>query len=179
MSNGAQHDLGLVDHITAEAIGEPGQRTFNITARSSRGEAVIWMEKEQLFQVGISIKQFIATRESTTVTAPVSPAAPGPEGPVEIEFKTGEMALRHDGAADVFTLTAQEAVTEDDPERTPTGVEVTFTRAAAEDLADNALAAVAAGRKPCPLCGGPLDTAQEHFCVKVNGHNRAAGGQSQ
>ena len=91
------HDLGLTDSIEAETLGEPGQRTFNIKARSGRGEAVVWMEKEQLFQVGVSLKQFLATRESTADPVPFSPAHPETSYPIEIEFKItreGKLAIK-------------------------------------------------------------------------------------
>lgn len=175
VSDGIQHHLGLVDSIEAEAVGVPGQRTFNITVKNGHGEAVVWMEKEQLFQVGISIKQFIASRESTADPAPFSPDAPPPEQPVSLEFKTGEMSLRHDAASDVFTLTAQDSGAEDDdPGHEPVEVHFSFTRTEAEALADSALEVVASGRQPCPLCGGPMNAGGEHFCVKKNGHNRGA-----
>ena len=72
-------DLGLVDSLTPESIGEPGQRTFKITATSSRGEAIVWMEKEQLFQISVSVKQLTATRNEPSQPAQfVSDSPPGP-----------------------------------------------------------------------------------------------------
>ena len=74
-------DLGLVDSLTPESIGEPGQRTFKITATSSRGEAIVWMEKEQLFQIGVSVKQLTATRKEPSQPSAVRaryPARPVP-----------------------------------------------------------------------------------------------------
>ena len=98
-----RNDLGLVDYLHCEAIGEPGQRTFNITARSDRGEAVVWMEKEQLFQLGISLKQFLTTRQ-----IPVNPSMfdfPDIDSqiPVHAEFKVGEMSLKHDAESVSYT----------------------------------------------------------------------------
>lgn len=170
------YDLGLTDSIEAETIGEPGQRTFKITARGLRGEVVVWMEKEQLFQVGVSLKQFLATRESTADPVPFTPAHPESDSPIAVEFKTGDMSLRHDAASDVFTLSAEESQASEDEtmSRDPEQVEFSFTRAQAESLAETSLQIVAAGRPPCPLCSAPLDKDSEHFCVKVNGHNPAA-----
>lgn len=178
MSDTVSYDLGLVDSAAPDAVGEPGKRTFKIDARSARGQATVWMEKEQLFQVGMSIKQFIAAQPPVSQPGQFVAGA-GPSRPVDIEFKAADMSLRHDDASDVFTLSASnvsedEAQTEEGPEGAespgePVEVRFSLPRAGAERLADRALEVVAAGRKPCPLCGAPLDT-RGHFCVKRNGH---------
>ena len=38
-------DLGLVDAVDAEAIGQPGQRTFRLRARAGDQYAALWLEK--------------------------------------------------------------------------------------------------------------------------------------
>lgn len=162
-------NLGLVDSITARSVGQPGQRTFRITARSARGQAIVWMEKEQLLQVGVSLKQFLATRESTADPVPFGLDLRMPDTMIETEFKTPQMTLRHDPASDVFTITAEDPGDEEEPEP-DTIIEFSFSRGDAEALADEALKAVASGRQPCPLCSGPLTPGESHFCVKVNGH---------
>jgi uncharacterized repeat protein (TIGR03847 family) len=172
----ATYDLGLVDSIVAEAEGRPGERTFKMTAKSARGKAIIWLEKEQLLQVGISLKQFAAARPRVSNPAPFISDATSSRG-VEVEFKAGDMSLRHDTPSDVFTLSASNASEDDDqpaagqPEGQRVEVQLSFVRADAEKLADDALEVVAAGRKPCPLCGGPLDPGG-HFCVRRNGHRK-------
>ncbi|MDA1279707.1 MAG: DUF3090 family protein [Chloroflexi bacterium] len=171
MSEFERNDLGLVDYLHCESIGEPGQRTFNITARSERGETVVWMEKEQLFQVGISLKQFLLTRESPPDPAPFDAPPIDSPVPVHIEFKMGEMSLRHDPAADVFTLVASDSPGEDPGAEPLAEITFSFTREKAEEIAQRSVEVVAAGRKPCPLCEAPLTPGESHFCVKVNGYN--------
>lgn len=162
-------NLGLVEYIQAESHGRPGQRTFNITARSQRGTAVVWMEKEQLFHVAASLKQFIATRESTADPVPFEMDIDESEYLIDTEFKTPQMTLRHDPASDVFTLSAEDYGDgeSDEPEQV---VEFSFQREDAIRLADRSLEVVASGRAPCPLCTGPINPGEDHFCVKVNGH---------
>ena len=139
MSEFERHDLGLVDFLQCEAIGEPGQRTFNITARSERGEAIVWMEKEQLFQVGISVKQFLVTRESTPDPAPFDVPAIDSPVPVHVEFKTGEMSLRHDPASDVFTLVASDIPREDSVDGPLAEITMSFNREQAEQISDRSI----------------------------------------
>ena len=164
-------NLGLVEYIEAESHGRPGQRTFNITARSARGTAIVWMEKEQLFQVGASLKQFIATRESTADPVPFELDLEESAHLIDTEFKTPQMTLKHDPASDVFTLSAEDYGDggSDEPEQV---VEFSFPRDEAERLANKSLEVVASGRPPCPLCTGPITPGDDHFCVKVNGHTQ-------
>ena len=62
---------------------------------------------------------------------------------------------------------------EDDPISQPDSVQFSFSRRRGEQMADRALEIVAAGRRPCPLCGGPINP-DGHFCVKVNGHRQSS-----
>lgn len=166
------HDLGMAVSVEAEAIGVPGKRTFNITATSARGSAVVWMEKEQLFHVAIAIKRFLAARPAALEPPGRTPDA-APSGAVEVELKAGDMSLRHDPSTGVLTLVATPIEQPDgeeiqSPEPSP-AVQFSFTGSMGAALADRALEVCAAGRKPCPLCGGPIDPGG-HFCVKLNGH---------
>ena len=53
-------DLGPIDILGADAVGQPGQRRFRLFAQSTRGSAVIWMEKEQLNSLSLAIDRFLA-----------------------------------------------------------------------------------------------------------------------
>ena len=163
-----RNDLGLVDYLHCEAIGEPGQRTFNITARSDRGEAVVWMEKEQLFQLGISLKQFLTTRQIPANPSMFDFPDIDSQIPVHAEFKVGEMSLKHDAESDVFTIVAND---ENFDDGSTVDITFSFKRSQAEEISERSINVVAAGRKPCPLCTAPLDPRTGHFCVKVNGYN--------
>ncbi len=171
MSEFERNDLGLVDYIHCESIGQPGQRTFNITARSDRGETVVWMEKEQLFQVGVSLRQFLATRETPPDPAPFDTPPIDSPVPIHVEFKTGEMSLKHDPASDVFTLIASDIPREENQSEPIAEITFSFQRDQAEEISKRSVTVVAAGRKPCPLCEAPLNPGENHFCVKVNGYN--------
>ncbi len=165
-------DLGVVESIAAEAIGEPGKRTFRVTPAGPRGEAVVWMEKEQLFQIGLAIKQFIAAIPPSDDPAPYEPESPAPLLPGLAEFKASDLRIRHDRGSDIFTIEAadSESEAEDDDEEPEIVLQFSFPRHMAEMLAEQALKLVAAGRPRCPLCGGPIDP-DGHICPKSNGHH--------
>ena len=44
------HDLGLCRRIRAESVGRPGKRRFRLHAYAEHGTALLWMEKEQLYE---------------------------------------------------------------------------------------------------------------------------------
>jgi uncharacterized repeat protein (TIGR03847 family) len=131
------------------------------------------MEKEQLFQVAVSLKQFLVARESPVDPAPFKIPDTGASLPVRVEFKTGEMSLRHDPESDVFTLFACDISREENDSEPVAEITFSFSRDKADDLVKRSLKIIAAGRRPCPLCEAPLTLGEHHFCVKVNGHNPA------
>lgn len=167
-------DLGLVDSIEVETIGVPGQRTFNITARSARGQAVVWMEKDQLLQLTLAILQLVQQRESPTPPAAYVPEYAHTGDPVSVEFKAGDMRLRYDGPSDVFTMEATDPGDrdeEDSGEEEEVAVQFSFGRSTAERLAKEGQKIVASGRPICPYCHAPINP-DGHVCPKANGHNR-------
>ena len=55
-----RNELSSLSHLRPEALGEPGQRTFRVMADGETGSAVVWLEKEQLFQLSLGIQQLMA-----------------------------------------------------------------------------------------------------------------------
>src|SRR5690348_16992433 len=53
-------DLGVVRTLGAEAVGQPGQRRFRLFVRNKHESAVMWMEKEQLNSLALTIDRFLA-----------------------------------------------------------------------------------------------------------------------
>ena len=163
-------NIGLVDKIEVKSIGKPGQRTFNISVSNENSDLLIWMEKEQLLQLGMSLNKFVSNNKSNNDPAPFTSNQPVPKF-VNIEFKTTEMSLIYDSYSDVFTLTVHVPYQNSDLDTDIQVVIFSFSRVQAHDLSKAALQVVASGRSPCILCGGPLDPSGVHFCVKKNGHN--------
>ena len=48
-------ELGPVWLLGADAVGQPGQRRFRLFVQSARGSAILWMEKEQLNSLSLSL----------------------------------------------------------------------------------------------------------------------------
>jgi uncharacterized repeat protein (TIGR03847 family) len=155
-----------VTSLKAEALGEPGQRTFRILVDSGSSSAVIWLEKEQLFQFAIAITQLTSTlpeKEASRRAELDSREAP----PATIlEFKLGKLALGHDGASGMFIIDAHDAEAGEDE---PPAVRVWGSGPHVAAFAEEALHVCAAGRPLCPLCGGPIDPGG-HPCPRTNGH---------
>src|SRR5260370_16735757 len=53
-------ELGSVELLGADAIGQPGQRRFCLFARSWRDTALMWMEKEQLNRLSLTLDLVLA-----------------------------------------------------------------------------------------------------------------------
>ncbi len=160
-------------HLTvlkAEAIGEPGRRTFRIVADSDSGSAAMWLEKEQLLQLALGIHQLLALlSEGGKAEGSPSPTSVEAGGGTSLEFKVGKLILGHDGGSGLFLLDVHETEAEDEPPM----VRVWSGRPQISAFADDALKVCAAGRPLCPLCGGPINP-DGHSCPRVNGHHRLA-----
>ena len=159
----AKMEFTEVSSLRAEALGDPGQRTFRIVVGSSSESAVIWLEKGQLFQLALAINQMTAALPITSEEDQPQDAEPltGPS----LEFNVEKLALGHDGKAGKFIIDAYDSDSEDD---TPTA-RIWGDKAQFGAFSEEALRICAAGRPLCPLCGGPMDPTG-HKCARTNGH---------
>ena len=163
----SKHELGLVEAVKAEAIGVPGQRRFRLLLEGPGGNACLWLEKGQLFQLSLAIQQMLARAEADQ-TGQSEPPEHGPAAsdPASFEFNVGNLSLGHDPAGDLFIIEAFDREDEDEDEPL---VGFWASRTQMEELAEEAQAVCAAGRPQCPLCSGPID-ATGHMCVRTDGH---------
>ena len=160
----ARYDLGRALHLGADAIGEPGGRRFRVVIEAERGVAHLWLEKEQLFQLALSIKGLLQSIDS-----PVQREAEPPERTstgVALDFQVAKLALGSDPAGEYLLLAAHDAESADaeDPTVVAFGVQERF-----RELADEAFDVCAAGRPLCPLCSSPLNPGEPHRCARTNG----------
>ena len=57
--NKVKYPLGAVTSIEAMTFGEPGHRTFRLDVHSGAAFCSLWMEKEQLFQLGVYLRDMV------------------------------------------------------------------------------------------------------------------------
>lgn len=178
-------DLGTVSILGAEAVGQPGQRRFRLFVRNARGSAVMWMEKEQLNSLALTIDRFLAQLTEGQVLRIEAQAggfhssstmpADFPTVP-DYELQVGRFILGYDEPHKTFLLSAvpMEVRMElgQEPElllREEDAVTFGFTQHQAQNLTITVTSVVSGGRPVCPLCRTPLDGGP-HACVKQNGH---------
>jgi len=165
-----RYKLGAAQSVTAETFGRPGRRTFRLVAEAGRAQSYIWLEKEQLLQLGIYLQQAVKQLGESAQSKTSTPGeAPWSGDQLEQDFHARQMQLQYDQDANCFVLHAFEG-DEDDPDAgAQTSVSFWMTMAQCSNLADEALRICAAGRPPCFLCGAPIDP-DGHRCARANGH---------
>jgi uncharacterized repeat protein (TIGR03847 family) len=169
-------DLGTVDRITADAVGEPGMRTFYLQARAGAEVVTVIVEKEQVELLARSVLELLADNPRETAIAEVDDDEQTLEDPVDPRFRAGRLSIGFDDTEDRFLLEIDEFVPEleeDDPRSLLVGEPETVTLWASREqmlaLARHGEAVVARGRPRCQFCGNPIDP-EGHVCPATNGH---------
>ena len=166
-----KYPLGALSRVEAVTFGQPGRRTFRLDLHSGSAFCSLWLEKEQLFQLGVYLRDFVArmsAEEKDRESAPQEPSWPG--GEATIDFKAGQMFLSHDRETNSFYMQAHERETEEErPEEEAESVSFWMTLTQANELAEESLRICAAGRPTCFLCGQPINP-EGHVCPRANGH---------
>ena len=166
---GIQYPLGSLSHIGAETFGTPGRRTFRLTLEAGLARVYIWLEKEQLFQLGVGLgeaAQHQAAAERERGSYPTAPPWDG--GETTVEFHARVLSGRHDAETNSFYIQAQGGE-EEGSRAEPPSVSFWITIEQAAALAEESLRICAAGRPPCFLCGQPINP-DGHTCPRANGH---------
>jgi uncharacterized repeat protein (TIGR03847 family) len=175
------------DRFVAGTVGPPGQRTFFLQASAGRRLVSVSLEKQQVSlladRLNDLLDDFAGGAAAEPVATDVEDNAPL-DTPIEDEFRVGSMSLAWDPGREIVILEchdgdqAVEVDEEGEPEvledidgPEPTLLRVTIPPAAARAFARRCATLVAAGRPPCPFCGGPLDPTG-HICPRANGYRR-------
>jgi uncharacterized repeat protein (TIGR03847 family) len=178
------------ERFVAGTVGEPGQHTFFLQASGGGRVTSVALEKQQVSVLAERVEALLdEVVRMSSGEAPVPAVTPADvedteplTSPIEEEFRVGTMALAWDDDDEVVVIEAQ-ALTEGDDEEDETPLitgddedgppllRVRVPGPAARAFVSRAQAVVAAGRPPCPFCGGPLD-ADGHVCPRANGYRR-------
>jgi len=178
------------DRFVAGTVGPPGQRTFFLQASAGSRLTSVSLEKQQLSTLADRVNDLLddfaggdAAEELAEALEDVAPLAT----PIEDEFRVGTMSLGwdderrvvivecHDGQEELLVVDEEgEPLLELEPEQPAepdTVMRVVIDPAEARAFARRCAKVVAAGRPPCPFCGGPLDPTG-HICPRANGYKR-------
>jgi len=176
-------DLGPVDRITADAVGEPGERTFYLQARSGGEVVTVIVEKQQVELLAASILELLADVELET-GADLDEDELELEEPLDPRWRAGRLSLGYDRDRDLFLLEVSEfdprEEEEDDEEapddlrslldHEPETVRLLATREQMLALSRHGAEVADRGRPTCQFCGNPIDP-EGHACPAMNGHS--------
>jgi len=184
-------DLGPIEIIGAEAIGQPGERRFRLFAMIHNISVALWMEKEQLNNLSIALDRILAQltegrilRTEAQVSPPTHPrGAPANfSDKPEFEFQVGQLRISYDERHNLLVLISIPLGIVMEPGQEPQVIlrdadtlSFRFTLQQAKELASSITILVSSGRPTCPLCRAPLDGGP-HACVKQNGHRELVQG---
>jgi uncharacterized repeat protein (TIGR03847 family) len=171
------------ERFVTGTIGEPGRRTFYLQARAGARVVSVSLEKVQVAVLAERLGALLDELDRRGLVESSEPVAGSTDGagaldePINEVFRAGLLSLGWDADDDVVVIEARaetedtsetpEEVADDDPDG-PDLIRVRMTAADARTFVDHAVAVVASGRPPCPLCGQPLDP-QGHLCPRRNG----------
>ncbi len=190
------HRFDPPERFVPGTVGEPGARTFFLQARAGNQVTSVSLEKQQVQILGERVAELldelIQNDDSATTVPAMTPVAMidnAPlDQPIEEEFRAGTITLSWDPGdervvIEVFPVVevevelpveAEEQELLDLPIEDPEPEELLLVRMSASMarlFAARAESVVAAGRAPCPFCGGPMD-AEGHLCPRANGYRR-------
>lgn len=165
--------LDPVSHITADAIGKPGQRVFYLQGRTDTQIVSVIIEKFQLQSLIESIMHFLGDIQSKfpELSEPIIAYRENEmqlQPPIDPVFRAGDLGLEYDSARDLVCIIAKEIIPENSDEE-PGFVRYWCTRPQLLALIKYGASVIEQGRPICPQCGEPMDPGG-HFCPRKNGH---------
>jgi uncharacterized repeat protein (TIGR03847 family) len=171
-------DLGPVERITTDAVGEPGFRVFYLQARSVSQTLTVVVEKQQVQLLAASVLELLADLELETGTEPGHDEL-DLEEPVDPRWRAGRLSIGYDEERDLFMLEIEEfqpeGQDEDDPRdpvlEDPETVRLWATREQMLALSRRGAEVAERGRPTCQFCGNPMDP-EGHACPAMNGHSK-------
>ena len=141
----AKNEFTNVSKLGPEALGEPGKRTFRMLVESDSSSATSWLEKEQLFQLGLAVQQLLSTLPEQQDNESIDLEGREAPGLTSLDFKVGRLVLGHGGGNGYFIIDAHD-LEDDEEEDSEALVRVWASRDQVKRFAEEALRLCAAGR---------------------------------
>jgi len=172
-----------VERFVVGTVGIPGERTFFLQARTGSRLVSVSLEKAQVAAIADRVLQIIREirlSEPLIVIERVGYDDQPLESPIDEEFRVGVIGLAYvserrlieiDLQAITDSDNAEDELLEIDTSSEQDILRILMTLGYAESFAKRANTVVAAGRAPCPFCGGPIDP-NGHLCPRSNGYRR-------
>jgi uncharacterized repeat protein (TIGR03847 family) len=169
-------DLKPVDHVTVDAFGKPGERTFYLQGTRGDQSVTLLVEKIQLQSLSVGITQFLSEVLEKYPDRTVEQAAPFEEQmhitpPVDPLFRVGEVGLAYAADEDLGILLIREILSDQATLEEVNTVRFWCTRQQLSILAQWIINIASRGRPVCPQCGEPMEP-EGHLCPKKNGHRK-------
>lgn len=171
------------ERFVVGTVGEPGERSFFLQARTGKRLTSVLLEKAQV--VAISERLDLLLRELSridpnfVVGTDLHDDEPL-EAPIVEEFRVGLISLSWLSDRELISIELQatseadevaEELFVEDLENAPDLLHVVLTPAQTQAFIKRAISVVGAGRPPCPFCGLALDP-RGHICPRANGYRR-------
>jgi uncharacterized repeat protein (TIGR03847 family) len=170
-------ELGPVDRITADAVGEPGARTFYLQARHGEQLISVIVEKQQVQLLAASVLDLLAGLDVETGLGPDDEQMEL-ETPVDPRWRAGRLSIGFDQERQLFQLEIEEfrpEVEDDDPRSLlvgePESIRIWASTEQMLALSRHGSEAAERGRPACQYCGNPMDP-EGHACPAMNGHSK-------
>ena len=163
-------------------VGQPGERTFFLQAKSGNRLISVALEKQQVSMLAERMTELldqVSKLEGREITSSLPADLEPLDSPIEEEMRVGTIALGWNSLTSQVVVEAH-AVSEllqdvpeleEDSDEGPDVLRVRITGSYARSFCIRAMSVVAAGRPNCPFCENPLDP-RGHICPRANGFKR-------
>jgi len=172
-----------VERFVVGTVGEPGERSFFLQARSGNRLISVLLEKSQVIAIADRLEILLKElrRVDPALVIERLPVDDQPlEAPIMEEFRVGLVSLSWLSDHEKVSIELQaanenapesEEVFADNDSEAPDLLRIILSPSQTDGFVKRATVVVNAGRPPCPFCGLALDP-KGHVCPRANGYRR-------